>query len=160
MRSPSTLRHSLLAPLFLVVCSACAGAGSNAANGAAPASKDAADTGSGVHDAGSTNEPPFASSTLEATNMISAAVDTKGRQIGACVREYRVRKNLAHERVSISFGIDQEGKLLGVTSKGKEDADLRACVERALVGAPFPRSRAGIITITKIYEERLQERLQ
>jgi hypothetical protein len=83
-------------------------------------------------------------------------VDKKSTEIGMCVREFRTRKKLARERVTVSFGIDMEGKLLGVTSKGKEDAELKACVQDALKGAQFPRSHAGIITITKTYEELLQ----
>ena len=85
-----------------------------------------------------------------------APSDKKGSEIGACVREFRVRKNLARERVSISFGIDMEGRLLGVTSKGKEDDELKRCVQRALDGAQFPRSHAGVITVTKTYQELVQ----
>ena len=85
--------------------------------------------------------------------MISSAVDQRHTEIGICVRAFRNRKKMAHERVTVSFGIDQEGKLLGVTSKGKEDAELKGCVQEAVRGAPFPRSHAGVITITKTYEE-------
>ncbi len=98
-------------------------------------------------------EPPFAGSTAEATAMISSAVDKRRTEIGICVRDFRKRKKMAHERVAVSFGIDQEGKLLGVTSKGKEDGELKTCVQEAVKGAPFPRSHAGVITITKTYEE-------
>ncbi len=98
-------------------------------------------------------EKPFAGSAAEATSMISAVVDKKQDEIATCIREYRVRKKLAHERVSVSFGIDQEGRLLGVTSKGKEDAELKGCVQGVLKNAAFPRSHAGVITVTKSYEE-------
>lgn len=49
-----------------------------------------------------------------------------------------------------------EGRLLGVTSKGKEDNELKTCVQRALGDAQFPRSHAGVITVTKTYQELLQ----
>ena len=124
----------------------------NASGTAKEAAGEDADAGS---DAGA-DEVPFAGSAAEATQLISAAVDTKGSEIGACVREFRVRKKLARERVTVSFGIDMEGKLLGVPSKGKEDAELKACVHKALEGARFPRSHAGVITVTKTYEELLQ----
>src|SRR5262245_46969842 len=99
------------------------------------------------------DEKPFAGSAAEATSMISAVVDKKQDDIATCVREFRVRKKMAHDRVAVSFGIDQEGKLLGVTSKGKEDAQLKSCVQSVLQNAPFPRSHAGVITVTKSYEE-------
>lgn len=107
-------------------------------------------------DAGATEERPFAASTAEASAMISAAVDKRQNEIVACVRAFRERKNLAHEKVAVSFGIDMEGSLLGVTSKGKEDAELKTCVHDALRGVLFPRSHAGVITVTKTYEEILQ----
>jgi hypothetical protein len=101
-------------------------------------------------------ERPFAGSVAEATSLISAAVDKKQDDIASCIREFRFRKHIAHERVAVSFGIDQEGRLLGVTSKGKEDNELKRCVQNALVDAPFPRSHAGVITVTKTYEELVQ----
>ena len=61
---------------------------------------------------------------------------------------------MPHERVTISMGIDQEGKLLGATlPKGRTDEILSTCVQAALANAPFPRSHAGVISITKTYEE-------
>ncbi|MBX3224519.1 MAG: hypothetical protein KF795_28655 [Labilithrix sp.] len=124
----------------------------------APVTGKSAATESEDADAGSDagEERPFAGSPGEATTLISAAVDKKGAAIGACVRDFRARKNLLRERVTVSFGIDMEGTLLGVTSKGKEDAELKACVQSALAGATFPRSHAGVITVTKTYEEILQ----
>jgi hypothetical protein len=145
--------------VILALCSfasACGGGkpAPSASNNAA--AKSDADEHAKDGDAGSGDERPFAGSAAEATTLISAVVDKKGSEIGACVREFRVRKKLARERVSVSFGIDMEGRLLGVTSKGKEDDELKACVQRALEGAPFPRSHAGVITITKTYQELLQ----
>lgn len=119
-------------------------AGGSDSEGAAPAS-DA--------DAGAKDERPFAGSTAEATELISAVVDKKQPDISACVREFRARQKKAPSKVVVSFGIDQEGRLLGVTSKGKEDAELKTCVADALRGAAFPRSHAGVITVTKTYED-------
>jgi hypothetical protein len=73
------------------------------------------------------------------------------------VRSYRARKKVATARVAVSFGIDQEGRLLGVTSKGKEDTELKSCIQDALKNAPFPRSHAGVITVTKTYEDLVVE---
>ena len=126
--------------------------GGNEAPAATPAGAASAAADAGA-DAGPASAPPFAGSVAEATTMISNVVDERRGAIQACVREFRARKKLAQERVSVSFGIDQEGKLLGVTSKGKEDPELKSCVQAAVRGAPFPRSHAGVITITKTYEE-------
>lgn len=100
---------------------------------------------------------PFAGSGTEATQLIGAAVDKKSSEMEKCVAEYRMRKNLPRERVSVSLGIDQEGRLLGATlPKGKTDATLSQCVQKALADAPFPRSHTGVISITKSYEEIVQ----
>jgi len=145
-----------LAALFFASTAGCAGSRPDpSAKSSASAATEASDAGDADGGAAS-SEPPFAGSAAEATALISSAVDKKGSDIGACVREFRLRKNLARERVSVSFGIDMEGKLLGVTSKGKEDAELKSCVHKALEGATFPRSHAGVITVTKTYEELLQ----
>lgn len=110
----------------------------------------------GATDAGApANERPFAGSTADATELISRAVDGKHDAIAKCTQAFRVRRKLPHDKIAVSFGIDQEGHILGVTSKGKEDAELKACVLRAVSDAPFPRSHAGVITITKSYEEIL-----
>ena len=102
-------------------------------------------------------EHPFAGTTGEATQLIGAAVDKKSTEVQKCVAEYRARKKLPHERVEISLGIDQEGKLLGAALKGRPaDPPLSECVMKALVGAPFPRSHAGVIQMTKSFEEIVQ----
>jgi hypothetical protein len=123
------------------------------ARGGAPGEGGAAGAAGEGGAAGAADERPFAGSTAEATTMISNAVDQRRAAIATCVREFRARKKIAQERVAVSFGIDQEGRLLGVTSKGKEDRELKDCVQEAVRGAPFPRSHAGVITITKSYEE-------
>lgn len=151
MRCLASIRVWLV---LTVVLAACGSGTSSAPSQRSPSSSDSADAGAG--DGGTNNEPPFAESAADATTMITAAVDSKSKDLAVCVREFRARKNLQHERVEVSIGIDQEGKLLGVTSKGKEDTQLKACFQQALSGARFPRSRAGIITIKKNYEERLQ----
>jgi hypothetical protein len=100
---------------------------------------------------------PFAGSAAEATQLISAAVDTKSAEMQSCVASYRARKKLPHERVTFQLGIDQEGRLLGATlPKGKADSTLTECVQKALLAAPFPKSHAGVISMTKTYEEILQ----
>jgi hypothetical protein len=152
VRSLSTFVRSF-GVLVLAGCASGASHRSSTSRAAPSASPDAGEVST---DAGTSTERPFANSTAEATTMIAEAVDSKGRDVAACVRDFRARKKLLHDKVSVSFGIDQEGTLLGVTSKGKEDAELKTCVQQALTGARFPRSRAGVITITKTYEERLQ----
>jgi len=100
---------------------------------------------------------PFAGSAAEATQLIGAAVDKNATAVQKCVSEYRTRKNLPHERVTISMGIDQEGRLLGATlPKGKTDTPLSDCIQAALANAQFPRSHSGVISITKSYEELVQ----
>lgn len=104
--------------------------------------------------AASSSERPFAASAPEATQLINDAIEKHNAGVRKCVEEYRARKNIPHERVEISVGIDQEGRLLGATlKKGKPDQELSDCLHRALAGAPFPRSHAGVITMTKTFEE-------
>lgn len=142
-----------LSALAVVLVAACANNKPPAASTPPPAEASEITDGGSDEDA---EEPAFAGSPAEATNLITASVDKKGQEIGLCVREFRLRHNLATERVSVSFGIDQEGTLLGVTSKGKEDDQLKTCVREALRGAKFPRSHAGVITVTKTYGEIIQ----
>lgn len=102
-------------------------------------------------------ERPFAASAGQASELIGEALDKRGPQMQKCIADYRARKNLPHERVEISVGIDQNGALLGATlKKGKKDPELDQCMQSALAGAPFPRSHAGIITMTKSYEDIVQ----
>jgi hypothetical protein len=130
--------------------------GPTSANAPATAKSSSADGGSSAADGGDGDGRQFAGSAAEATSMISDAVDKKSKDMQACVREFRARKKIERARVMLSIGIDQEGKVLGVTTKGKEDAELKACVQTALKDASFPRSHAGVITLTKTYEEILQ----
>ena len=151
---------------FLVACGpAGAGAGVPGAAPGAASAKEGSDRGAATNArAGAYGAPapapapkPFAGSAAEATQLIGVAVDKNADAVKKCVSEYRARKNLPHERVTISMGIDQEGRLLGATlPKGKTDAPLSDCVQAALATAAFPRSHSGVISITKSFEELVQ----
>ena len=120
------------------------------------ASKEVTDAGSAAADTGPPPRP-FAGSPQEATSLIGAAIDLRATEIQKCVAEYRARKKMPHERVTISMGIDQEGRLLGATlPKGKTDPVLSECILAAMTNAPFPRSHSGVISITKSYEDIIQ----
>jgi hypothetical protein len=156
-----------LVTLSGVLASACGAGKTGNAGAGAPAvasPKDALDGGSAgtgrgavaVADAAPPPKP-FAGSAAEATQLIGSAVDKRSTDVQKCVAEYRTRKNLPHERVTVSMGIDQEGRLLGATlPKGKTDAPLSECIQKALADAAFPRSHSGVISITKSYEEIVQ----
>ena len=155
---------------FLVACGpAGAGAGVPGAAPGAASAKEGSDGGAATNArAGAYAAPapapapapalkPFAGSAAEATQLIGVAVDKNADAVKKCVSEYRARKNLPHERVTISMGIDQEGRLLGATlPKGKTDAPLSDCIQAALATAAFPRSHSGVISITKSFEELVQ----
>jgi hypothetical protein len=144
---------------FVIACGGPPAAAAPGVPGAA-AAKEGSDAGAAANAAttGATPAPkPFAGSAAEATQLIGAAVDKSAAAVQKCVSDYRARKNLPHERVTISMGIDQEGRLLGATlPKGKTDAPLSECVQTALANAAFPRSHSGVISITKSYEELVQ----
>jgi hypothetical protein len=146
---------------FVIACGGPAAAvpGVPGAPGAA-AAKEGSDGGAATSPSSADSAPapkPFAGSAAEATQLIGAAVDKSSAAVQKCVSEYRARKNLPHERVTISMGIDQEGRLLGATlPKGKTDTPLSECVQTALANAAFPRSHSGVISITKSYEELVQ----
>ena len=128
-------------------------------SGSAASAKDAADGGGagGSSADAAPKQRPFAGSAAEATQLIGDAVEKKAPEVLKCIADYRTRKNLPHDRVSVSLGIDQEGRLLGATlPKGKTDTALSECVMQALGSAPFPRSHSGVISITKSYEEIVQ----
>jgi hypothetical protein len=100
---------------------------------------------------------PLAKSAAEATQLIQQALDTKTDAVQACVKQFRFRKHLAHERVDIAVGIDQEGHVLGVTlPKRQPDDELTKCVQSAVHDAPFPRSHSGVITVTRSFEEMVR----
>lgn len=151
--------------LFPVALLACSGGGAkdanapktNSAGAGAPADASTPATSSTDAGADAGSDRPFAGSAAEATQLITDVVDKKQNQIGKCVQEFRYRTHLAHDKVSVSMGIDQEGRLIGVTlPKGKEDKELTACVQKELRDARFPRSHAGVITITRSFEEMVK----
>lgn len=149
MGSSRTGLVGILCAMFGIACVACAAGGPKEPNGAtssADASVDAKPQAPG--------EKPFAGSATEATQLIALAIDKKSEGMERCVREFRRRKHLAHQRVEVQVGIDQDGRLLGVTlPKGAKDAELSECMMQVLKDASFPRSHAGVISITKTYEE-------
>lgn len=151
-------RHLLVPVLVALVALGALACGTGKPDGANapthPTTKESTDAGSAASADAGPPAKPFAGSAAEATQLIGAAVDKGSDKVQKCVSEYRARKNMPHERVTISMGIDQEGKLLGATlPKGKTDEVLSTCVQSALANAPFPRSHAGVISITKTYEE-------
>ncbi len=140
---------------------ACSSPGARTPAGATAADADGGSNGPTSGDAaagdGGRAEKPFAGTATEATQLVSAAIDKHRTEVGACVNAYKTRKKLGRARVEVQVGIDQEGNLLGATLKGKpQDEELTTCVQRALAQAQFPRSHAGVISITKVYEEILQ----
>ena len=145
---------------FTLLSLACGG-GAPAPEPSIPGAAAGKSASGGPHDAGAAAKvdaspaaKPFAGSPSEATQLIGDAIDRNAPEMKKCVTEYRTRKKLPHERVEISVGIDQEGRLLGATLKGgKQDAPFSDCVQRVLTNAPFPRSHAGVIQVTKSYEE-------
>ncbi|HEY8078272.1 MAG TPA: hypothetical protein VIF62_29290 [Labilithrix sp.] len=108
-------------------------------------------------DAGASGDKPFAGSASEATELIQAALDKNTDAVNECVKQFRYRKHLAHERIEVAVGIDQDGHVLGVTlPKRKPDAELSQCVQIAVKDAPFPKSHAGVITVTRSFEEMVR----
>jgi hypothetical protein len=101
-------------------------------------------------------ERPFASTPAEATSFIDAAIDAKAADLVRCVEAARARRKNPHQKISVEVGIDEQGHLMGVKAPpaGPKDPDFYACVQTALTGANFPTSHAGIITVTKSFEEQ------
>lgn len=140
------------AACFAVAVCGCKGAGPRSASGAGAPSAPAEKAPAAVASAPVVR--PFAGSPSEATQLIDVVIEKNSSRVKKCVEDYRVRKKLPHERVEIAVGIDQEGRLLGAALKGADqDSALSECVQRVLANAPFPRSHAGIILLTKTYEE-------
>jgi hypothetical protein len=149
------------ASLLFVLAMGCSGAAKDANAPKPDPSAQAAPSAKASEpaDAGADAAPdrPFAASAAEATQLITDAVDKKQQEIAKCVQQYRFRTHLAHEKVSVNIGIDQEGRLIGVTlPKNKEDKELTACVQKELKDSKFPRSHAGVITITRTFQEMVQ----
>lgn len=156
MRSFAVVFSSLFVACVACVAPLACGGAPRPQGGVPTPTENGAQTRASAVDAGEP-DPPFAASAQEATQLISDAIDTKTDAIAKCIKDYRQRKHLAHERVEISVGVGQDGRVLGVTlPKGKKDEQLPACVLDALRSAVFPRSHAGIITMTKAYQEVVQ----
>lgn len=155
-------------PLFSMSLAFVALAGAACAGSPAPSAADPtkpATTAAGASaPAASPAQPaerPFAASAAQATELIGDVLDKRSGPMNKCISEYRTRKNLPNERVEISVGIDQNGILIGATLKktAKQptpDPALDKCMQEALASALFPKSHAGIITMTKSYENIVQ----
>ena len=149
--------------IVAMVCLLIACGGSKPPTGPNQASTStAADSGASepaaapVIDAGPAKaERPRAATSAEATTLIDEAVNQRLPQIVKCVSEARERLKDAHAPLATEIGIDQEGILIGVkTPKGsKLDVKLNDCVRVALTGAPFPRSKSGVITVKKSFTD-------
>ncbi len=102
-------------------------------------------------------ERPVAATSQEATSLIDDALTARQKEIGRCVLEARTRRNNLHAEVVLEIGIDQEGQLIGVkNAKGAPpDPALQQCLLTALKDAPFPRSKAGVITVKKNFTDQV-----
>ena len=154
----AVLRSSVA--IVALILAGCGGSGDKATTPTASIPDASVSTDAGAVSASSVDAAapapakPFASSPMEATQLIGTAIDSRAPAIKKCVAEYRTRKKLPHDRVEITVGIDQEGRLLAATLKGgKKDGPFSECVQQSLADAPFPRSHAGVIQATKSYEE-------
>jgi hypothetical protein len=138
-----------------MLLAACGGSGQKA-----PVAESAVAT-AGPSDAGgaassdAAAEKPFARSSLEASQLIDQAIDSRQKELAACAIAARKRKKDDHARIVLDIGIDQEGALLGVKMpKGvPPDDELIKCAASALRSARFPRSSVGVITVKKTFED-------
>jgi hypothetical protein len=129
--------------------------GGEAAQSQSSASSASGSAGGAQADGGQSR--PFAGSVAEATQLIQDALEKQTDAMADCVKRFRFRKHLAHERVDVAVGIDQEGHVLGVTlPKRKPDDELSKCIMTAVHDAPFPKSHAGVITVTRSFEEMVR----
>ena len=99
---------------------------------------------------------PFAATSAEATSLIDAAIDERASSLFPCITAARTRMNKPHQKIQIQVGLDEQGHLMGVKApKGApSDPELFRCAQEALTGANFPTSHAGIITVTKTFEDQ------
>lgn len=100
---------------------------------------------------------PFAETPQQATSMIDDVIAAHAGELARCVQDARGRRKDPHAKIAVDLGIDQEGTLIGAKpSKGQPaDKELEACFLKALTGAPFPQSRAGVITVTKTFSDQV-----
>jgi hypothetical protein len=148
------MRYGLVAAASLVVATAIACGGSKAP----PKGADRTTVDAGVVPVASAApvERPFAATPLEAQTMIQAEIDARMKGLWTCVERYRKGIGDSHRAVTINVGIDQEGRLFGVTgadAKHALDPALGACVLDALGAARFPRSHTGVITVKQVFQD-------
>src|SRR5438105_3910727 len=94
-------RNGEWALLLLLFVFACGGnRAGDAPTTAKPETKAAPDAGTSAADAGA--ERPFAGSANDATQLIQQALDKFTDDMNKCVKEFRFRKHLAHERVDVA----------------------------------------------------------
>jgi hypothetical protein len=127
-----------------------------AAKGSAPATGSTAATAATPQTPPPPPPHPFASTSAEATSLIDAAIDERASSLFPCVVAARTRRKNPHEKIQIEVGLDEQGHLMGVKApKGApSDPELFHCAQEALTGANFPTSHAGIITVTKTFEDQ------
>ncbi|WP_394844067.1 hypothetical protein LZC95_44315 [Pendulispora brunnea] len=106
---------------------------------------------------GAKTQRPFANTAQEATEFIDEALETRHVEVEKCVAAARERRKSPHAEIIVELGIDQEGTLIGVKGpKGQvHDKVLFDCIRDALLGAPFPRSKAGVITLKKTFSDQV-----
>ncbi len=125
------------------------------ASAAPAASSSSAGSTAGSGDAGA--KRPFAANPQEATEYIDAAVETRRDDVERCVSAARERRKTPHAEISVELGIDQQGMLVGVKAPRGQPNDkvFLECVRSALFGAPFPSSKAGVITLKKTFSDQV-----
>jgi hypothetical protein len=142
--------------MALVACGGGGGADKPVADPTAGAGA-AADAGGASTTADAGPQRPFAENAQQATSMIDDVIALHVAELGQCVQDARIRRKDPHAKISVDLGIDQEGTLIGAKpSKGQPaDKELEGCFIKALSGAPFPKSRAGVITVTKTFSDQV-----
>jgi hypothetical protein len=150
---------TIVAGLSVVAwCAAACGGSSSNGQGAAAASPAPVEAGA-PEAAAKPPERPFANTALEAQTMIQSQIDAQMKVLWRCVTDYRAKVGDPHKPVVVDIGIDQEGKLIGVTTganakRGDLDPALKDCMYGALHDAPFPRSHAGVITVRQTFTDQ------
>ncbi len=132
-------------------------AGPNAASGgAAPAAGGTGAVGAaGASVSKPAPERPYASTAAEARSLIDEQIRGRMEALWQCVAAYIAAGMGAHRKVALDFGIDQDGRFIGVTVTGARskalDPAARACVADALRDAVFPRSKSAITTVRETF---------
>jgi hypothetical protein len=154
---PMKIPACLVRPLFPLALAGLACACSPAPSATAPSAGSTAP----ASDAGATPEAaaprPFASTPVEAQTLIQDQIEAHIKPLWKCVDGYRTAKSDPHRAVTVDVGIDQEGNLLGLTTMDPKQHDpdptLKDCMWKALLGLPFPRSHAGVITVRQSFTD-------